>query len=136
MRKIGYSVCSVFLLILSAVLLIIWYIVFSNTPEFGCMFYWEDILLLVHFISLLIIEFFIKVKVLFKRDNSFDYILMFIGVYNLITLLTTMAFGVDGSQVQKVGVISLVLTMTIPDLILTIKLLKDRAKEKRSRGKN
>jgi hypothetical protein len=100
------------------------------------MFYWEDILLLVHFISLLIIEFFIKVNVLFKRDNSFEYILMFIGVYNLITLLTTMAFGVDGSQVQKVGVISLVLTMTIPDLILTIKLLKDRAKEKRSRGKN
>ena len=126
MRKIGYSVCSVFQLILSAVLFIIWYIVFSNVPDFVPMYYWENILLLVHFVTFVIMEYFIKVNVLFKRDIS----------YNLICLLVIMAFGVYDSPIRKIGLISLVLTMTIPDLILSIKLLKDIAKEKRLREKN
>jgi hypothetical protein len=136
MRKIGYSVCSVFQLILSAVLFIIWYIVFSNVPDFVPMYYWENILLIVHFVTFVIMEYFIKVNVLFKRDYSFRYILFFIGAYNLICLLVIMAFGVYDSPIRKIGLISLVLTMTIPDLILSIKLLKDIAKEKRLREKN
>lgn len=136
MRKIGYSICSTFLLILSAVLFIIWYNVFNNIPEFGDMFYWENILLIVHFVSLIIIEYFIKVNVLFKRDYSFRYTLFFIGVYNLVCLLSTMLVGAYDSPIRKIGILSLVLTMTIPDLILIIKLLKDSAKEKRLRKKN
>ena len=44
--------------------------------------------------------------------------------------------GGETSVSLKISLLSLILPMAIPDLILTIKLLKDRAKEKRSRGKN
>ena len=133
MRKIGYSVCSVFLLILSAVLFVICcHIPTSGNPLSGL----SDLPYL--FIPLAILfEFYIKIQDLFKSDFSYRRTLLVIWVGNALTLFLIIICGGGETSVSlKISLLSLILPMAIPDLILTIKLLKDRAKEKRSREKN
>ena len=132
MRKIGYSVCSVFLLILSAVLFVICcHIPTSGNSNSG------SSALPVLFIPLAILfEFYIKIQDLFKSDFSYRRTLLVIWVGNALTLFLIIICGGDETSVSlKIKLLSLILPMAIPDLILTIKLLKDRAKEKRLREK-
>ena len=135
MRKVGYSVYSVFLLILSAVLLIIWFFVFKNM-RLGNMHSGTNSIYIVLFPLSILLEFYIKIQDLFKSNFSYRKTLLFIWGYNAINLFMIICGCGDEYPAWKICFLSLMLTMTIPDLILTIKLLKDRAKEKRSRGKS
>ena len=133
MRKIGYSVYSVFLLILSAVLLVIWFFIFKNIDLGPSRDGLLPGLLAIFFPILLLLEYFVKVNDLFKSNFSYRSTLIFIWGYNAIYLLIMLAACGYERPAWKVCYLSMTLAMSIPDLILTIKLLKDRAKEKRLR---
>lgn len=133
MRKIGYSVCSVFLLILSAVL----FVICCHIPTSGNLNSGLSALPVLFIPLAILFEFYIKIQDLFKSDFSYRRTLLVIWVGNALTLFLIIICGGGETSVSlKISLLSLILPMAIPDLILTIKLLKDRAKEKRSRGKN
>ena len=129
MRKIGYSAYSVFMLILSVVLLIIWFVVFKHIP-LGKMHSGSNSFFILFFPLSILLEFYIKIQILFKSDFSYKRTLLFLVAYNAINLfLLICGCGDETSTGWKICFLSMTLSMSIPDLILAVKLLKDRAKE-------
>ena len=129
MRKIGYSAYSVFLLILSVVLLIIWGVVVKQIPLGDMRSGLSNLPILFIPLSLLL-EFYIKIQILFKSDFSYRRTLLFLVTYNAVILfLVITCCGQETSTSLKICILSMTLSMSIPDLILAVKLLKDRAKE-------
>ena len=131
MRKIYYSMYSVFLLILSVVIIIICFRIFSKIPTGPVKSGSSNLPVLFIPLSLLL-EIYIKIQILFKSDFSYRRTLIFLGAYNAINLfLVIICCGSETSASLKICIMSLMLSMIIPDLILAIILLKDRAKEKK-----
>lgn len=120
MRRISFSIFSIIQLLLSGIILIIWYVMFDTKIPDYLEYYIANFIIIFS----IIFEFLIKVQGLFKGKYSFSQTIVGLMAYNLGCLIFMMVCcdseHIKFSTTEKLILISRILAMTLPDILLIL----------------